>query len=153
MPLVSADIQWFQSSLPGSIGGAISATRIPNNLPSGLFPVVPRQALIDGRVDYVKVFVKNNNPSQIHLTDPRVFLLLQPTANERMGIALGTPTDTDGSNLVYAMPMSKADALDFPSLAAGQSQAFWLRRQVLAGQQPFETSTFQMAVFGYSPLA
>ena len=66
-------------------------------------------------------------------------------------VALGTPTDTDGSALVYAMPGSKETALAFPDLAAGESQAIWIRRQVLAGQQLFETSAFQLAVFGFGP--
>jgi len=151
MAFRAADIKWFQSALPGSIGGVISATPIPSNIPSGLLPTVPRQALEDGRVDYVKVFVKNANPSDESLYDPAVFILLQPTANERIAIALGTATDTDGSALVYGQPASKQTALAFPSLAAGESQAIWIRRQVLAGQQLFETSAFQLAVFGFGP--
>jgi hypothetical protein len=149
MAIQGNEIKWFQSSLPGSTGGVITTTPIPTSIPSGLFPTVPRIALKEGRVDYVKVFVKNTNPGSDVLMNPAVFILFQPTANERVAIALGTPSDENGADLTYHTPYSKETALPFPSLEAGQSQAIWIRRQVLAGQQPFETSTFQLAVFGY----
>ena len=152
MPLTSADLKWYQSSQPNSDGGTITPTRILNfNATSGLFPQVPRQALEEGRVDYRKVFIKNENAEAITLSDGAVFVLFQPTGGEVIGIALGTPTDTDGSNLAYVDPDVKERALPFGSLAAGDSQGIWIRRQVQAGQNVFETSTFQLAAFGFGP--
>lgn len=151
MSLTSADLKWYQSIQPNSDGGTITATRIPNNVASSLFPRVPRQALEEGRVDYRKVFLKNENAESLALNNAGVFLLLQPTAGEVIGIALGTPTDTDGSNLTYAAPDVKEDALPLGDLSPGESQAVWIRRQVQAGQNVFETSTFQLAAFGYGP--
>ena len=102
-----------------SAGGVISATPIPNNQPSGLFPQVPRVALAEGRVDYRKVFLLNANADSLELNDAALFVLFQPTAGEIIGIALGTADDTDGSNLTYVAPSTQADALEFGSLAPG----------------------------------
>jgi hypothetical protein len=152
MPLTSLDLKWYQSSQPLSAGGTITDVLIPNqNATSGLFPQVPRQALEEGRVDYRKVFLKNDNAEAIPLSSAGVFLLFQPTAGEVIGIALGTADDTDGSNLAYTAPDVKERAIPIGSLAPGASQGIWIRRQVEAGQNPFVTSTFQLAAFGYGP--
>jgi peptide subunit release factor 1 (eRF1) len=83
------------------------------------------------------------------LNNAAVFVLFQPTAGEVIGIALGTPSDTDGSNLTYVAPDVKEEALPFGDLSPGESQGIWIRRQVEAGQNTFETSSFQLAAFGY----
>ncbi len=149
MPISPADLKWYQSSLPDSAGGTITATPIPNNQPSGLFPQVPRVALEEGRVDYRKVFFKNENAESLALNNAGVFVLFQPTAGEVVGIALGTPTDTEGSALTYVAPSTKEAALMLGDMSAGQAQAIWIRRQVNVGQNVFETSSFQLAAFGY----
>jgi hypothetical protein len=150
MPIDPANLKWYQSSQPNSSGGTISATPIPNNSPSLLFPQISRLSLEEGRVDYRKVFFKNEEPV-LALNNAGVFVLFQPTANEHIGLALGTPTDTDGSVLTYTAPSTKAGALMFADLSSGESQAIWIRRLVDAGQEPFITSTFQLAAFGYGP--
>jgi hypothetical protein len=151
MPIVAADILWYQSSAANSSGGVITATQIPGGLASGLFPQVPRAALEDGRVDYRKIFLKNANTESLALNNAGVFVLFQPTAGEVVGIALGTATDTDGSALTYVSPSTRAGALMLGDVLAGTAQAVWIRRQVLAGQNVFSTSSFQLAGFGYGP--
>lgn len=133
------------------MGGTITATAIPNARVSGLLPQVPRAALEEGRVDYVKVFLANENSESLALNNASIFVLFQPTAGEVVGIALGTADDTDGSNLNYVAPQVKEEALPFGTLSPGGSQGFWVRRQVLARQNIFETSSFQLAAFGYGP--
>lgn len=153
MGLAATDLKWYQSSDPGSTGGVISTTLIPNNQPSGLFPQVPRIALEEGRVDYRKVFLKNVNAESLALNTPGLFILFQPTAGEEVGIALGTADDSDGSNLTYVSPSNKGNALAFDALLPDTAQAFWIRRRVNAGQNVFKTSSFQLAAFGYGPTA
>lgn len=150
MSIVPADLRFFQSELEGSSGGPMSMIEIPQGEMQLLFKDTPRQFLIDGGIVYKKVFVVNTNPA-FALLDGRVYTLMQPTSEEKLALALGTPTDTDPFPLYFEERNDMNTALQIGDLATNEVQAIWMRRLTPPGLTKFDEDVpafFQLAVRG-----
>jgi hypothetical protein len=145
--IVAGDLKFFQSELEGSSGGALSTLEIPLDQMCLIFPDVTRGQAKYGAVEYKKVFAINMSALDT-LSAGRLWLLMQPLANIKMAIGVGSPTDTDGSLIEYTSPSSKKTAVYLGDMAPSQSIPIWIRRVVPLGAPEFERGFFQLALTG-----
>ncbi len=149
MSIVATDIQYFKSSQTNSDGGTISGTQIVDATLNNLWPDTTGDQAATGNITFRKIFVKNNHGT-LTLTDPVTFILQQADDDEDIAIALGTPSDTDGSALTYSVPLDKSSGLTFPDLAPGASQGIWIRRTTPAAAAAFPGASARVQVEGDS---
>jgi len=144
----TSEIQLYESSLPGSSGGVISAVQITDMDLNNLFSDVAEDDLVDGKTVYKKIFVKNLSVSET-LTTALLWVLLQPTNYEVVRIGPGTASDDDPIAVNFINADSQTDALSLGSIAPGDSVGVWISKTTQVGTPRFSNQAFmQMAVAG-----
>jgi hypothetical protein len=166
MPIVSGDIDFFESTATNggniSLGGAITANEITSGALHNLFDVVDStEAASPGQTSYRCFYVKNNHGS-LTLQDAKVYFnestldgsnsiamavagegvngTAETIANEETAPTTGSPS--------FTTPTSEGAALTIGNIPAGQHQAIWLERTVTGGAPAADALDFSVTVFG-----
>ena len=149
MSIVATDIQFFKSSNPNSDGGVITPTQIVDAVLNNLFPDTTGDQAATGNTTYRKVFVKNNHGT-LTWQDVKFWIEAQVQSDETIGIALGTPTDTDGTAPTYVFPSDKSTAIAIGDLVPFGEQGLWVRRVTPAGSTAFPNASSRLKLEGDS---
>lgn len=118
----------------------------------GVFDDITNAERVGGDVEYRKIYVKNENIGEgSSWEDIRIWIAsFTPAENDEIWITTqGTDSDTQvvAKNYAYYQPDSNVhqDAQDIGTLAAGEYQHIWIKRQVVAAGPSYSRDGFTLA--------
>lgn len=168
MSIVSTDIQHLLSggaanaNPNASLGGAVSATQITDNVDNNLFDDVTSAEAAAGSVEFRGYYAKNAHAT-IPLTDARVYISQATTSTDtELDIAIAAEAvdttmatiateTTVPTSVTFTRPTTYAGGLQLNSstgLAAGSRRGFWVRRTVTAGAAAAAGDNGQLKIEG-----
>lgn len=163
MPIVSGDIDFFESTATNggniSLGGAITANEITSGALHNLFDVVDSTEAASGQTAYRCFYVKNNHGS-LTLQDAKVYFnestldgdnsIAMAVAGEGVNGTAETIANEETAPVgeSFTAPTTEGAALSIGNIPAGQHQAIWLRRTVTSGAAAAAALDFSVTVFG-----
>lgn len=145
MPIVQADIKFYESNDAGSLGGAIKlASEITSGQLHNLFDKVSGSESAAGDVEY-RCFYARNEHGTLTLEDAVAYILSNtPSAGSAVHIGIGTSgvngieqsiadEETAPAGVTFSDAVDLANALAIGNIPAGQHIAIWVRRTISAG--------------------
>jgi len=134
---MDSNLKFYKSSDTDSIGGAITATEIVDDVLNNLFDDVIGDESRTGLTDYRKVFVKNIG--LLDVTSIKLWIEVQTTSDDDY-IAIATGSTVTGSNPTtdgqsYVTPSSESDpnVIVIGTLVPNAAQNIWIKRVVDPG--------------------
>lgn len=135
---MAAAIQYYKSTKTGSLGGAITVNEVTSALLSELFGNTTSQEAIDGKTEYVCIYIKNTGNALAEAVKQWI-LSNTPSADTEDAIGLGSSglngVEQEIANknsapvgVTFSAAANEAACLNFPDLAATDFHAIWVRR-------------------------
>jgi len=137
-------------------GGDIDpASEIESGILENIFDDVTDQERISGKIEYRKIYIRNENSGE-GSDWPNVKAWISqftPALNDEIWMtAQGTNLDTqvDAKNYIYVQPDSKVHmgVLDLGTLLTNQYHHIWIKRVVQAGGGGYFGNTFKLTFEG-----
>lgn len=137
-----------------SHGGDIDpASEIMSGIIRNIFDDVTNQERIDGKVEYRKIYVRNENSGDgSDWSSVKTWISqFTPATNDEISItAQGSNSDTqeDAKNYTYYQPDLKnhVDVLDLGTLLTDQYHHIWIKRIVQAGGDGYFGNNFKLTL-------
>lgn len=141
-----------------NLGGAISANEVVTASLGELFTNTTSQEAIDGKTEYVCIYIKNTGDSLAEVVKQWI-LSNTPSADTVDAIGVGASginaaeaaianKNTAPSGVVFSAAADEANCLSYPDLAVGDFHALWIKRvtQPNASSIAVDNSVFRTKV-------